>query len=163
MRCMIASGLLVVLAGTSLIFAGGPASAEIEALRKQVKYLKAQESAVVKAVKARYHAAISQTHRSEEVLAAERRALAKEENELVSFAATQAEKDKIRAQYEQLRATLRGDIKIDSKMITAMREQETAAVKQVQTAYRAQAKVVEAQIKTLEQANRNQSKATRRK
>jgi hypothetical protein len=163
MRCTIASALVVVFAGTGLVRANGPASAEIDALRKQVKYLKAQESAVVKAVKARYHAAISQTHRTEEVLAAERRALGKEESELLGFATTQAEKDKIHAQYDQLRATLRTDIKIDSKMITAMREQETVAVKQVQTAYRAQVKAVEAQIKALEQANRNQGKGSRKK
>ena len=75
----------------------------------------------------------------------------------------EAEKDKIHAQYDQLRATLRTDVKIDSKMITAMREQETVAVKQVQAAYRAQVKVVEAQIKALEQANRNQAKGGRKK
>ncbi|HEV3447605.1 MAG TPA: hypothetical protein VG099_23415 [Gemmataceae bacterium] len=154
MRCTIASALLVVFAGTGLIRANGPASAEIDAMRKQVKYLKAQESAVVKAVKARYHAAISQTHRTEEVLAAERRALGKEESELLGFATTQADKDKIHAQYDQLRATLRTDVKIDSKMIAAMRTQESAAVKQVQNAYRAQVKVLEAQIKSLEQANK---------
>jgi hypothetical protein len=163
MRCTIASALVVVFAGTGLIRANGPASAEIDALRKQVKYLKSQESAVVKNVRARYKVAMSQTHRTEEALAAERRALGKEESELLGFATTQAEKDKIHAQYDQLRATLRADIKIDSKMIGAMREQETVAVKQVQTAYRAQVKAVEAQIKALEQANKNQSKGGRKK
>ena len=48
-------------------------------------------------------------------------------------------------------------------VVPAMREQETVAVKQVQTAYRAQVKAVEAQIKTLEQANRNQNKGGRKK
>jgi hypothetical protein len=157
MRCTIASALLVIFAGIGLIRANGPASGEIDALRKQVKYLKAQESAVTKAIKARYHAAAHQTHRTEEQLAVERRALGKEESELLAFATTQADKDNIRARYDQLRATLRTDIKIDSKMITAMREQETVAVKQVQAAYRAQVKVVEAQIKALEQANKSQS------
>jgi hypothetical protein len=154
MRCTIASALLVVFAGTSLIRANGPASAEIDALRKQVKYLKAQESAVVKAVKARYKAALDQTHRTEAQLAAERRALGKEESDLVKLASTQVEKDKIRLQYDQLRETLRTDIKLDSKMIAAMHTQETAAVKQVQNAYRAQVKTLEAQIKALEQANK---------
>jgi hypothetical protein len=150
------SSLLVLLAGGGTLLAAG--NAEI----KQVSYVKKQESAVVKAIKARYHAAIQQTHRSEEQLARERSALAKEEAELVKYAATDTQKDQIRAQYELLRESLRGGVKLDREVIDKLRQQESAVVKQVQTIYRAQVKELEAQIKTLEQAARA-SRPARRK
>jgi hypothetical protein len=150
MRCTRVGGLL------ALVVSIGPAAAagnpEVEALKKEVSYVRKQESAVVKAIKTRYHAAYNHTHRTDEELSRERAILAKEETALVSYAATKADKDDIRAKYELLREALRGDIKLERKVTDKLHEQESLIVKQVQAIYRAHVKQLEAQIKMLEQA-----------
>jgi len=157
MRRMVAGSLLAILVASGWALANH--KAEIDAARKQIKTIRNQETAYVKAIKVRYQAAIKQTHRTEEQLIKERAALKKEEDTLLALATSEADKEKIRTEYDLLRGTLRTDVKIDHKVIDALHAQENALVQRVQTVCRAQVKQLEAQIKAMEQMDRAESKA----
>jgi hypothetical protein len=135
------------------VLAGGLTAAEnpaIATLKKEVAALKAQEKATVQAIHAHYDAIIKRDKVTEEVLIKERHAVHLQEEQLLAMATTEEEKRLIRARYDEVRAILSTDIKMDAKTIERLREMRHAHIKQVEAAYRARIKNLEAELHALE-------------
>jgi uncharacterized protein involved in exopolysaccharide biosynthesis len=148
-------GVILMLVGIRAFAEGNP---DVAALRKEITALRAQEKATVKAIQTQYDTLIKADRLSEEVLATERKALAKQESELLAVATTTADKDAIRARYETLRGVLKNGGKLDAQQINVLRAEKTAIVKVVNAAYKGKVQEIEAAIKTLEKAPKPKKK-----
>jgi hypothetical protein len=152
------------LVATALVLAGFTASLSanengvIAALRNEIKVLRAQEKATVRAIHLQYDAMIKRDKVAEQVLEQERRALAIQEKELLAVATTTEQKDEIRIRYETLRAALNTDIKLDAKQIDQLRRSEHAHIKYVEMAYNAKVKMLESEIHAIEHAPKPKKK-----
>src|SRR5438270_13894871 len=110
---------------TILSVAATAADPRVEAVRAQIRALRAQEPAIIKAVKERYDLILKRDKLSEAVLRQQRLALREEENQLLAVAATEEQSAAIRLRYERLRKYVGGEIKLDEaeiKQIHQMRD-----------------------------------------
>jgi hypothetical protein len=148
---------LIVLAMLEVpVFASG--NRDVAALHKEITALRAQEKATVKAIQTQYDTFIKADKLSEQVLANERKALAKQEAELMKVATTTENKDAIKARYETLRGILKNGGNLDAEQIKALRAEKTAIVKVVNAAYKGKIQEIEAAIKVLEKSGKPKGK-----
>jgi hypothetical protein len=144
-----------MLVGIQAFADGNP---DVAALRKEITALRAQEKATVKAIQTQYDTLIKADKLSEEVIASERAALAKQESELLAVATTKEDKDAIRARCETLRGVLKNGGKLDAQQINVLRAEKAAIVKVVNATYKGKVQEIEAAIKTLEKAPKPKKK-----
>ncbi len=144
LRTSIAAGLAVLVITNSVPAADSP---QVQALKQEVKTLRAQRDAAVKAVHAQYDAVINQTKMSEAQLSAARGTLAKQEQQLAALGDSANTKE-MQANMEALRGALKGDIKLDAARINALRAQRAAHVNAITAAYDAKIKALEAAIRS---------------
>src|SRR5260221_3616047 len=105
-RNMLGSLAALFLLALGLQAAESPAQT---VLHNEIKTLKAQKEATIKAVHAAYDGWIKRDRFTEEVLIEIRKALHIEEDALIALAPTAEEKAAIKAHYDELRAILRAD------------------------------------------------------
>src|SRR5437764_1171478 len=79
---------------------------QVTALHNEIKALRVQEKAVLKTIHAWYESFIKRDKLTEAILIEERKAIHRQEEELLAMASTQEDRDAIRAQYDTLRAIL---------------------------------------------------------
>jgi len=147
--------IILMLVGIQALAENNP---DVAALRKEITALRAQEKATVKAIQTQYDTLIKADRLSEEVLATERKALAKQESELLSVATTKEDKDAIRARYETLRGLLKNGGKLDAQQINVLRAEKVSIVKVVNAAYKGKVQEIEATIKALEKVPKPKKK-----
>lgn len=150
-------GSVIVLAmvGIQALASGNP---DVAALHKEITALRAQEKATVKAIQTQYDTLIKADKLSEQVLATERKSLAKQESELLSVATTTEDKDAIKARYDTLRGVLKNGGKLDAEQIKVLRAEKAAIVKVVNATYKGKIQEIEAAIKVLEKAGKPKGK-----
>src|SRR5258708_4912066 len=149
--------ILGAFAALALLTVGVTAAdkATIAGLKNEIAALKAQEKATVKAIHAHYDGWIKRDKVNEEILAKERHAVHLQEEELLKVATTETERAAIRARYDEIRAILTTDIKMDAKLIERLREMRNAHIKQVEAAYHAKIKFLEAELHALEHGGKS--------
>jgi uncharacterized protein involved in exopolysaccharide biosynthesis len=125
---------------------------EIKALHKEIDALRAQEKAVLKAIRSQYETYVKIDKLSEKELVAERDALDKQEKELLAVATTSEDRAAVKAQYGTLRDALGKGAKLDAKEIQAIRAQEKAHTKLISAAFKAKVQEIEAAIQILEKS-----------
>ena len=139
-------------------FAVNPASGEIAALHKQIQALRAQEKANLTAIRVQFETIIKRDKVSEEILAKERHALAVQESELLKAAVSEADKQAIRARFEELRKILHVEYKIDAAQIKELHAMEHSLKERVELVYRNAIHQIEAEIKALEHSGKGMKK-----
>lgn len=135
-------------------------SPEVQALRQQVKALRTERDATVKAIHAQYDSVINQTKQSEAQAAAARHALAAQEKQIGALGnSTQNQSNQTTQQnqsqsnqamqqnMENLRKAMSGEVKLDRAQIESLRVQRGNQVKLVRAAYDAKIQQLEAAIK----------------
>jgi hypothetical protein len=160
MRWLVLSLVVVLAFGGVAPAAGNPAA---DALRQQIKALKAQERAAVKAIEAQYDAVIRGDRLGEKELFARRRALDEQEKQALAVATTSEAKDQIRATYGALRKSLSGQIKLDASQIAQLRAQKKAVVSQVAGPYKAKIAELENQLKVVSKSGSSRTPTRSRK
>ncbi len=110
---------------------------ELDALRQQVKVLRAEKTAVLKALKAQYQAIIAPEKLNEKQLTAQRKALDQQERQTLALTNSAQERTAIREQYKVLRHALVNQGKLDAHVVAELRAQEKVQVKQVTALYNA--------------------------
>src|SRR5262249_19869218 len=107
-NCMIASAAVV----TALCAAATAADPRVNTLREEIKVLRAQEPAILKAVRERYDLLVKRERLSESALRQQRHVLGQEEEQLLAVAANPEAKAEIRTRYDRLRKYVGGEIKL---------------------------------------------------
>jgi hypothetical protein len=146
LSCLGAVGILALLTANL----NAVENAATAGLKREIAALKAQEKVAVKMIQAQYDSMINRDKVAESVMEQQRRALHIQEKELLAVATTEEQKIAIRAQYDEMRALLGNDIKLDAKQITRLREMRTAHVRQIEAAYRAKIKFLENELHAIE-------------
>jgi hypothetical protein len=144
--------LIGILASFALVTVALADKAQVDALRQQVKQLRAEEKEVVKHIHQHYEALIRQDKLDERERERLRRELREQERHYLSLATNEEQKQHIRHHYEHLRNVLSGKIRMDAGAIRHLREQEKEHVKHVQATYRARIKHLEEEIKVASKA-----------
>jgi hypothetical protein len=134
MRHRLALSVLLSCVVSTVALANNP---QVAVLREQVKVLRAEESNIVKLIKAQYNSIINFAKLNERQLGQLRKELQVQERQYLSLTANGTQKTNIRRNYEQLRRVLGGEVKLDAAAIRQLREQETLHVRLVQTVYKA--------------------------
>jgi ribosomal protein L14 len=136
--------LAVVLVLAAVAPAENP---QVAALNNELKVLRAQRDATVKAVKAQYETLIKRGKVTEAVLVAERKALARQEETLLALAQTEADRDAVRLRYDTLRGYLKAETKLDAAVIRQLRAMENTHLDVIKNAYNGKIKTLEAAVK----------------
>jgi hypothetical protein len=157
-RIGLTAAVVAALGIMTPVLAVNPASGEVAALRKQVEALRAQEKANLTAIRIQFETIIKRDKVSEEILAKERHALAAQESELLKAAVSEADKQAIRARFEELRKVLHAEYKIDAAQIKELHAMEHALKERVQLVYRNAIHHIEAEIKAIEHAGKGAKK-----
>jgi len=148
-RSVIASAALL----TIVSLAATAADPRVEAMRVQIRALRAQEPAVVRAVRDRYDLILKREKLTEAVLRQQRQALKAEENELLSLAANEEQATAVRLRYERLRKYLAGEIKLDEAEVKQVHQMRDLHVRQIKAAFQAKIKTLELEMRVLEKAS----------
>jgi hypothetical protein len=143
MRAFFLSAGVVVVACGAALASGNPAA---DALRQQVKALRAEEKSAVKAVEAQFDSVIRGDRLTEKQLIAQREAVHNQEKQALALATSVAQRDQIRAQFDPLRKGLSGQVKLDAGQIAQLRAQKKATVQQIRALYKAKIATLETQI-----------------
>jgi hypothetical protein len=147
-------GVLVLMATVSSVWAdqtkGKPHSADIAALRLQIKLLQTEEKATVKSVKAQYDSILEQDKLSHTQLEEVKTALRAQEKILLALATDSDEKKTIRDEYQLLFKVLTGEVQLDKGVIKEIKTQEKAHVALIRTLYKAKIKELQLLIAALE-------------
>jgi hypothetical protein len=136
---------LVALVATDGLSARDPQ--DVQALKQQVKTLRDQKSAAIKAIHAQYDSVIKQTKLSEAERATARKTLAQQEKDIEALGTSTPESKATLEHMQTLRKAMLGEIVLDSKQIAELRAQRTTHIKNVTAMYDAKIKAVEAAIK----------------
>jgi hypothetical protein len=146
----------LTLAALGLALVAGQAAAadnpQVTALKNEIKTIKAQKEATIKAIKESYAPVIRRDRFVEEELIILRKALLREEEALLAIATSEADKVAIHELYDSIRAILRVDTKIDASIIRKLHEMESNQVKLVRAQYDAKIKQLEAALHAAEHA-----------
>jgi hypothetical protein len=152
-RCGFFGTCVVLLAvGGVALASGNPA---VDALRQQVKTLRAEEKAVVKAIEGLYDPLIRNDRLSEKQLIVLKETLRQQEKQQLALATTAADRDRIRAEFDALRKQISGQFHADATQIAQLRTQRSAHITQVHNQYRAAIAAIEAQIKAISKMPRS--------
>jgi hypothetical protein len=133
---------LVVL-GVVCVVASRANNPEVTAIHEQIKALRAEEKVTVKAIHDWYEGLIKRDKLTAEVLREERNALKKQEDALLSVAATKEARAAIKEHYDKIRALLREDSKLDAEAIRELRRLEKAHETAVANAYKSKILMLE--------------------
>lgn len=133
-RLFFLSSLVIALAARGVAGASNP---EVEALRQQVKALRAEQRLVTKTIRASYQAVLAPAKLTDQELAAQRSALDQQEKQYLALTNSSQTRANIRAQYKLLRQALTGEIRVDTNLRTQLRAQESAQIKLVSGLYKA--------------------------
>jgi hypothetical protein len=152
---------VVAAFGALALLTAGIAAAEsatVSNLKKEIAALKAEEKVVTKAIHAQYDAMINRDKVTEKILEQERAAVHRQEKQLLAVAQTDAERKAIRAQYDEIRALLTLDIKLDAKTIERLRAMRHAHIKHVEAAYNGKIKFLESELHSAQHASSGKKK-----
>jgi hypothetical protein len=147
-------GVLVLLAGTSGVLADqrkASHKAEIDALRAQIKALRAEEKITLKTVKAQYEAVLQPDKLSKVQLEEEKTAVRTQEKALLELATTTDDRRAIREKYHLLLKVLAGEIQLDNELIKKIKAEEKAHMTLIRTLYKAKIQSLQNLIHVLEQ------------
>ncbi len=147
-------GLLLMAWGVALA-SSNPAA---DALRQQIKALRAEEKANVKAVQAQYDSVIHGDKLSEQQLREQRLALDAQEKQALAVAGSAQDRSQIRSQLETLRKALLGQSKLDASQVAQLRAQRKAHAQQIASAYKAQIAQLEAQLRAMPRSTGSRTK-----
>lgn len=143
-------GFLILLVGASSAWADQTKvkhhSADIAALRLQIKTLQADEKATLKAVKAQYESILQRDKLSQAQLDEEKAVLRAQEKELLALATDSDEKKVIKEEYQLLLKVLAGEVKLDKEVIGKIKSQEKAHLALIRTLYKAKIKELQSLI-----------------
>jgi hypothetical protein len=128
------SCVVIALAVSNMALASNP---QVDALRQQVKVLRAEQKVVVKVIEARYEKVIQSGKLGEKELAAEKRILREQEKSYLALGGTAEQQNTIRDEYRLLQGVLSGDIHVDAAIISKLRAQKSAHTKLVSALYKA--------------------------
>lgn len=120
---------------------------QVAEIHNQIKALKAEEKATIKAIHAWYDSFIKRDKYTGAVLREERNALARQEDQLLGVSAAAESKKEIHAHYDALREILRDDGKIDAVAIRQLRKLEKEHETYVSNAYKSKIQALEAEAK----------------
>jgi hypothetical protein len=150
---MIRTSVIACAAALTVLSVSAPAAdPRVEAMRTQIRALRAQEPIVVKAVRERYDLILKREKLSEAVLKQQRLALKEEENQLLAISANEEQATAVRVRYERMRKYLAGEIKLDDAEVKQVHLMRDAHVRQIKAAYQAKIKVMEAEMRVMEKA-----------
>ncbi|HEX5270645.1 MAG TPA: hypothetical protein VFW33_09175, partial [Gemmataceae bacterium] len=118
--------MIASLVALGVLCAALPAAdnAQVKAIHEEIKVLRAEEKVTLKTIHEWYEAFIKRDKLTREVLIEERKILKRQEEALLSVAATEAARKAVHAHYDSLRALLREDTKIDTATIRELRRLE---------------------------------------
>jgi hypothetical protein len=116
---------------------------QVKAIHEEIKVLKAEEKVTVKDIHAWYETFIKRDKLTKEVVAEERKVLKKQEDALLSVAATAEVRKAVRAHYDSLRAILSEDKKIDAEAIRELRRLEKLHETYIADVYKSKVLVLE--------------------
>jgi len=139
-------GLLVLLSASAAQSASNPTA---NALRQQLKLLRSQKTAVIRAIEAQYNAVIGRGSLTEAQVASLRAAIRRQEREQLALATNTTDKETLRQQYDTLRQALSGEIAVDSVLLSQLRSQKIALIRLVNRLYAAQVRELEREIRAL--------------
>jgi hypothetical protein len=155
-RCLpVLLGILASFVLVTVTLANNP---QVDALRQQVKQLKAEQKEVVKHIHQHYESLIRQDKLDERQRGELRRELDKQEKHYLSLATTHEQREEIRHHYDHMRKVLSGKIRMDAGAIRQLREQEKVHVRHMQEVYKAQIKHLEQEIKVASKAGKGKKK-----
>ena len=157
---VITVGLLMLLAARAAVAADN--KGQMAALRLEVKLLKSQETATVKAIQSLYRTLLGQDTSARAQLVQLRAALGRQERDLLALTTDRTERAQIRQQYALVRKALGAEGKLDGKLIAQLRQQEKVHVQGVRTLYRARIKQLENEMRVLQAAGKATKAAGRR-
>jgi hypothetical protein len=143
-RVGISVGLVVLVVANNLSAADSP---EVTALKQQVKTLKAQKPATLKAIHAQYDAVINQSKLTDAQLSAARKTLHDQENDLNGLGGSSGDTKTMQDNMQTLRKAMLGEMQVDGAVRNTLRTQRANHVKLVAAAYDAKIKELEAAIK----------------
>jgi hypothetical protein len=141
---MVASLVVLGVLCSALPAADNP---QVKAIQEEIKVLKAEEKVTVKNIHAWYESFIKRDKLTKEVVLEERKVLKKQEEALLSIAATEEARKVVHAQYDGLRALLKEDTKIDTEVIRELRRLEKLHETYVGDVYKSKIVVLEAAAK----------------
>src|SRR5262245_23731803 len=148
---MIRNRVIACAAAVTIMTAAATAAdPRVEVLRAQIRTVRIQAPAVVKAVRDRYDLIIRREKLSETVLKQQRQALKAEENELLGLAANEEQAAAVRLRYERLRKYLAGEIKLDEAEIKQVLQTRELHVRQVRAAFQVKLKTLEYELNVLQ-------------
>jgi hypothetical protein len=152
--CLVAA---LTLLAPVLVVANNPT---VDALRQEIKALRAEEKVVHKTIETQYNTIINRGKLTEKELEAEKKALRKQEKQYLDLTSNKEERAKIRAQYEVMSKALNGETKLDAEIIKQLKTQKSAHLKLVSQLYRGKIQELEAAVKA---AGKTPTKAPTRK
>ena len=138
---------------TVLSVAASAADPRVNAMREQIRGLRAQEPVIVKAVKERYDLILKREKLTEAALRQQRHVLKEEENQLLAVAANEEQSAAIRLRYERLRKYVGGEIKLDEAEVKQVHQMRDLHLRQIRAAYQAKIKMLEAEMRVMEKAS----------
>jgi hypothetical protein len=141
---MIASLVALGVLCTALPAADNP---QVKAIQEEIKVLKAEEKVTVKNIHAWYEAFIKRGKLTKEVVLEERAVLKKQEDALLSIAATEEARKVVHAQYDGIRALLREGTAIEGEVLRELRRLEKVHETYVGDVYKSKIVVLEAAAK----------------
>jgi hypothetical protein len=129
------------------------ADPRVETMRAEIRALRAQEPAILRAVRERYDLIVKREKLSEAALRQQRQVLKQEEEQLLAVSATAEEKAAVGTRYERLRKYMGGEIKLDEAEVKQIHLMRDAHVRQIRAAFSAKIKGMEAEMRALEKAS----------
>jgi predicted MPP superfamily phosphohydrolase len=120
---------------------------QVKVIHEEIKVLKAEEKVTLKTIHAWYESFIKRDKLTKEVVDEERKILKKQEEALLSIAATAEARKVVHAQYDGLRALLRADSKIDAEVVRELRRLEKNHETYVGDVYKSKILVLESAAK----------------
>ncbi|MBI1915988.1 MAG: hypothetical protein HYS12_14820 [Planctomycetes bacterium] len=142
------SGLCVALVVVGL--ASADSKPAVTELRNQIKALRKEEGAILKAIKSRYEAIIRRDRLTEKELRHERAEITSHEDQALALATSSTEREQIRKVYDALRQYLTKAVRLEEREIRLLRDHERAHVKHVKALYAARIRHLEQEIRMLE-------------
>jgi DNA repair exonuclease SbcCD ATPase subunit len=146
---MICAVVLVLVAG-NVLSGSSKKNPAIQALKEEIKQLRAEEKLLVKDIEARFKALITLLEDPELKLEQLRAELRKEEHLVLKLIKDAKQKKQVKAWFDALIKKLTADIKARKEVIKEVKAERKAVIQEVKALYTAKIKELEAEIQALE-------------
>ncbi len=146
---LVAIGALATLAAAAETPAHAQLEAQIKATEAEIKVLHEQRDVTLKRVLGWYTAVIKHDVITAEILYAERKELAAQEDLLLAVAKTEEARKAIHARYDGIRALLRVDSKLDHAAIEKLEALRTEHKLEIHAAYDSKIEFLKAEVEAL--------------